>query len=79
MALALRSTLSPSTIGPQQFQLFHPSGGVSAMVSPTTILNCFELVPFEFRARKVTLCSPGLLNEPVMRPVFASSARPEGR
>src|SRR3954454_13562756 len=66
IALAAASVLAWSTLGPQQFQEFHPIGGVSASVSPTTILKSFLSSPLAFFARKVTLYSQALSIVPVI-------------
>src|SRR6267378_1687681 len=76
---ALRNTLSASTRDPQQFQLFHPIGGVSAISSPTTIRNFLLSDPLLFFAFNVVVYSPVLFNTPVICPFFESNCNPAGR
>src|SRR5277367_2212055 len=79
IASATALTLSSETALAKQFQLFQPIGGVSAILSPTTILNFRLAAPREFFARNVTTYSPALVNAPVMRPVWGSSCKPAGK
>src|SRR5438552_13831980 len=73
IALAEARTFSASTSLAQQFQLFQPIGGVSAMVSPMTILSFLSSEPLSLLARSLTTKSPGESTVPVIRPVFVSS------
>src|SRR5260370_18492215 len=79
MASAAVLTRSSETAPAKQFQLFHPIGGLSAIVSPTTILNFRLAAPREFFARKVTRYSPLLSSVPVIRPVCGLSCKPAGK
>src|SRR5882724_4863470 len=79
IASAAALTFSSETAAAKQFQLFQPIGGVSAILSPTTILNFRFAVPSELFARNVTTYSPALVNVPVMWPVCGSSCRPDGK
>ena len=60
---ALEHLLCDQLCEPQQFQLFHPIGGVSAIVSPMTILSGFSSVPRSFLAWSVTLNSPAVFDD----------------
>src|SRR4051812_38772350 len=75
---AAARTLSSLTAPAQQFQLFQPIGGVSAMRSPTAMRSGASAVPRALVARSVTLCSPRSASLPVMWPVCGSSERPSG-
>src|SRR5688572_8230082 len=79
MALAAASVFFWSIWPPQQFQLFQPIGGVSAMVSPTLMRNGLSVVPREFFAERTTAWVPRSFNVPVIRPVAASSLSPAGK
>src|SRR4051812_15543722 len=61
------------------YQLFHPIGGVSAIVSPQTILSVRLATPLAFFAITVTACSPTLSSFPVICPVEVSSFNPDGK
>ena len=50
MASAAARTLASLTDPAQQFQLFHPIGGVSAMVLPQTIFSSRVASPLAFFA-----------------------------
>jgi len=50
--------LSASTVSPQQFQEFQPSGGVSAIRSPTSTRKFFSAEPKVFFACNLTVNSP---------------------
>ena len=62
----------------QQFQLFQPIGGVSAISSPTTIFRLRSQLPGAFAAFRCTVYSPGAVTRPVIRPVSGSSFSPWG-
>src|ERR1035438_9251904 len=79
MASAAARTFAALTSQPKQFQLFHPSGGVSARVSPQMILNNRSTLPNPFSALKVTRCVPFSGSVPVIWPDFGSRLRPAGR
>ena len=68
-----------STACAQQFQLFHPIGGVSAMRSPQTIRKFLSDCPHALRACRVTGYSPAVASVPVIRPSAAFTASPAGR
>src|SRR5215472_14327557 len=72
IASAAALILSSVTDDAKQFQLFHPNGGVSAIVSPQTILNFFSAEPTEFFARSITADSPRFETAPVITPVLES-------
>ena len=61
------------------YQLDQPMGGVRAIWSPTTMRNAFSAAPRAFFARSLTVYVPLMAIDPVIRPVFGSSMRPEGR
>jgi len=62
------------------YQWFHPIGGVSARVSPTTSLKLFCAWPRSFLALNVILYSPFFAGVvPVIMPVFLSRVRVLGR
>jgi hypothetical protein len=61
------------------YQLFQPICGVSARLSPHTILNCLSEVPEEFVTFIVVIYSPWTLMTPEILPVPASHTRPSGR
>src|SRR6218665_134700 len=79
MARAPALTLSSDTLGAQQFQLFHPMGGVSAIPLPARIENLREALPCELLAFTVILYSPASFKTPVIIPFRASSFKPLGR
>src|SRR5437763_6216189 len=79
MPRALFRTFSAPTRLPQQFQLFQPIGGVSAISLPTTMRIFFSFAPLAFFARSVTITCPGFVNEPVISPVLESTVRPAGK
>ena len=61
------------------YQWFQPIGGVSARVSPQTILNCRSALPWALPARSVTAYSPRRATEPVMMPVLRIEREPLGQ
>src|ERR1035441_176024 len=79
MASAAARTFASLTSQPKQFQLFHPSGGVSARVSPQMIFNERSALPNPFSALKVTTYVPFSGSVPVIWPDFGSRLRPAGR
>src|SRR6185312_10774870 len=79
MASAAALTCSAETAWAKQFQLFQPIGGVSAILSPTIILNFRFVFPSAFFARNVTVYSPFLSRRPEMRPDSASTRSPLGK
>ena len=79
MARAELITFSCDTLLPQQFQEFHPIGGVRAMRSPTTMRSPRVQLPAAFEAFSVTSYVPFLRARPEMIPLSGSSLRPRGR
>src|SRR5512140_1636982 len=61
------------------YQLFQPICGVSASLSPQTILNCLSAIPDLFVTFILVRYSPGTFMTPDIRPVFGSQASPSGR
>jgi hypothetical protein len=79
MALALAMIFSALMNGPPAFQLFQPSGGVSASRSPQTMRKSRDVLPRAFFAVSVTRYVPGRVILPEMRPRTLSRSRPSGR
>ena len=75
---AASRTFSSSTESPQQFQLFHPIGGVRAIRSPIFKVISFSATPFSFMAFRSTLKSPLSSVFPVIKPVEVSNFSPAG-
>ena len=78
IAFADDNTLSWSMFLAQEFQPFHPIGGVKAMVSPIFIFNILTYLPSEFVALNETLYVPLCETFPVMMPVLESMESPAG-
>src|SRR5690349_19822758 len=78
MASAAARTFASLTSQPKQFQLFHPIGGVRAIVSPHTILSGRSVLPRALRTRRVTTWLPFSFRTPVRRPLWGSIWRPAG-
>ena len=72
-------TFSWLTLLPQQFQEFHPIGGVRAILSPISMRKFLLSTPLAFVALSVTLYVPAFFTAPLMMPVAGSSDNPFGR
>src|SRR5215813_10274697 len=79
MASAWARTYASVIFVRAQYHVLQPIGGVSARVSPTTILKSRSAVPSEFRTASLTRYTPGVPRRPVIRPVAESRDSPAGR
>ena len=80
MPSAAARTFASSTLPPQTFHEFHPSGGVSASTSaPPTMAIWPDAFPRRFDTVTSTIVRPDSSIEPLMIPDAASSRSPRGR
>src|SRR5437868_10638115 len=78
-AFADDRSFSSLTLNPQQFQLFHPIGGVSASMSPHLMVNSRLAVPAAFVTTKFIFISPRSFRVPVITPFELFKLSPAGR
>ncbi len=78
-AFADAFNFSSLTLSPQQFQLFHPIGGVSASRSPHFMVKFLLDSPILFLTTNTILYSALFFNVPVITPFVLFTDKPAGK